>query len=123
MTTETKGVQRPLTSRQKAKQKTRTLILGAAQEMFHHAGYDAVTIRDLAAKIERSTGSIFSCYPDKAALFEAAMGEPAPDVAAFLLKVFEAPSVATTDTERVEALYELSQAAWHLRRAIIGHHS
>ncbi len=44
---------KPLTSRQKAKQKTQTRILAAAQEAFHHHGYDAVTMRDLAKTIGR----------------------------------------------------------------------
>lgn len=119
MPTEAKGIQ-TLTARQKAKQKTQTKIIGAAQEAFHRTGYDAVTMRDLAKAIGMSTGALFSNYKSKAALFEAAMGEPAPDVEAFLTRL--AAAVATPEHAEA-ALYEFAVEAERLRRHLRGNHA
>lgn len=67
-----------------AKALTRELVLSAARTAFAARGYESVHIRDLASSISRSTGSVFANFASKEALFEAAMGRPAPDVKWFL---------------------------------------
>lgn len=71
-------------SRAAAKLLTRELVLSAARTAFATRGYNSVHMRDLAYSIGRSTGSVFANFPSKDALFEAAMGRPAPDVKGFL---------------------------------------
>ena len=102
----------PATKRIEAKAATRAKVLAAAHELFDHRGFEAVHIRDIAAKAGLSTGSVFSNFVGKAELFEAAMGEPAPDVVAFLERVAAVvpDTLLATDAER-------------LRRHLIGHHA
>lgn len=63
---------------------TRAKLISKARALFVARGYEAVTIRNVAAAVEMSTGAIFANFKDKAALYEAAMGMAAPDVNAFL---------------------------------------
>lgn len=75
--------------RQAAKDVTHALVLAAARTLFTTKGYEAVHMREVAAACGRSTGSIFSNFPSKEALFAAAMGRPAPDVKAYLRRAVE----------------------------------
>lgn len=75
--------------RARAKAVTREKILAAARSRFADKGYEAVTMRELAAAIGMSTGALFSQFAGKAALYEAATGIAAPDVGAFLLRLAE----------------------------------
>jgi AcrR family transcriptional regulator len=59
----------PLNRRQLAKQRTRTKLLEAARALFAERGYDAATVRDIAAAAGLSTGAVFACFTDKADLF------------------------------------------------------
>ena len=54
--------------REREKQATRELILDAARELFAHEGYDAVTMRRIAEKIEYSPTAIYLHFADKDAL-------------------------------------------------------
>lgn len=54
--------------REREKQATRQLILDAARELFVHEGYEAVTMRAVAEKIEYSPTAIYVHFKDKAAL-------------------------------------------------------
>lgn len=65
---------RPLNRRQRAKALTQSKVLEGARELFEQVGYEAATIRDIAARIGMSTGAIFANYEDKAALYLAAYG-------------------------------------------------
>jgi AcrR family transcriptional regulator len=47
----------------------RTRLLAEAAAMFHHKGYEAVVMRDVAKAAGISTGGIFSQFANKAALF------------------------------------------------------
>lgn len=111
------------TKRAEAALRTRAAVLAAAKTLFERHGYEAVTLRHVAGSAGVSTGAIFAHVKEKAALFEAAIGHPAPDVAAFLLKVFNAPTDAKCELDRIAALTELSQEARRLRMAILGHHA
>jgi AcrR family transcriptional regulator len=54
--------------REREKQATRQRILDAARELFVHEGYEAVTMRRVAEKIEYSPTAIYVHFKDKAAL-------------------------------------------------------
>jgi AcrR family transcriptional regulator len=54
--------------RQREKEGTRQRILDAARELFVEHGYDAVTMRKLAERIEYSPTAIYVHFADKAAL-------------------------------------------------------
>ena len=54
--------------REREREEIRTLILDAAREMFASEGYDAVTMRRIAEKIEYSPTAIYFHFKDKDAL-------------------------------------------------------
>jgi len=54
--------------REREREEIRTLILDAAREMFAAEGYDAVTMRRIAEKIEYSPTAIYFHFKDKDAL-------------------------------------------------------
>lgn len=101
-------------ARDEAKAATRAKVISAAQKAFHNEAYDEVTLRILARSIGMSTGAIYAQFEDKAALYEAAMGKPAPDVGAFLARV------AITCAGYPGALGDLAKDAEALRRQVIG---
>ena len=59
----------PLTRRAMAKQRTRRHLLDAAKRLFNERGYEAATVRDIAAAAGLSTGAVFASFSDKADLF------------------------------------------------------
>ena len=59
----------PLTRRALAKQNTRKRLLAAAKQLVIERGYDAATVRDIAAAADLSTGAVFASFADKADLF------------------------------------------------------
>jgi AcrR family transcriptional regulator len=59
----------PLTRRALAKQQTRERLLAAAKQLVTERGYDAATVRDIAAAADLSTGAVFASFSDKADLF------------------------------------------------------
>jgi len=61
--------QAPLTRRALAKQQTRQRLLLAAKQLVTERGYDAATVRDIAAAADLSTGAVFASFNDKADLF------------------------------------------------------
>jgi AcrR family transcriptional regulator len=89
-----------------AKARTRTKILEAAKGLFMDRGYDAATIRDIAARAELSTGAVFASFTDKADLFNAVllqdMERQAGDIQA----------VASADMPIEDALVTLFRAAY-----------
>lgn len=63
------GGAKPPTRRAMAKQRTRQRLLGAAKRLFAERGYEAATVRDIAAAADLSTGAVFASFTDKAELF------------------------------------------------------
>jgi AcrR family transcriptional regulator len=61
----------PLTRRALAKRQTRQRLLAAAKKLVIERGYEAATIRDIAAAANLSTGAVFASFSDKADLFNA----------------------------------------------------
>jgi AcrR family transcriptional regulator len=59
----------PMTRRSQAKQRTRLKLLEATRRLVAERGYEAATIRDIAAAADLSTGAVFASFTDKADLF------------------------------------------------------
>src|ERR1700691_3073905 len=59
----------PMTRRALAKQHTRRKLLDAARRLFNERGYEAATVREIAAAAGLSTGAVFASFADKADLF------------------------------------------------------
>lgn len=62
------------TSRTLQKAATRAKVLAAAKALFDAEGYQAVTIRGLAAAVGMSTGAVFTHWSDKEALYREVYG-------------------------------------------------
>lgn len=56
--------------RLRQKQELRERILDAARELFNARGYDAVTMREIAARIEYSATALYGHFADKQALID-----------------------------------------------------
>lgn len=65
----------PTSLRAQSKLKTRHRVLEAARRLFMERGYEAATIRDIAAAAGMSTGAVFASFLDKIDLFNAVMAE------------------------------------------------
>ena len=63
------AVSAPMTRRSQAKQRTRLKLLDATRRLVAERGYEAATIRDIAAEADLSTGAVFASFTDKADLF------------------------------------------------------
>ena len=68
-----KGV--PKRARKRASEFSRDEILDAARMMFLHRGYEAVTIRKIAAAIHCAPGTIYLHFADKGEIFESLCSE------------------------------------------------
>ena len=55
-------------------ERSRALILDTALQLFSHQGYRATSIRDIAAKANVSTGSVYHHFKDKDELFDTLLG-------------------------------------------------
>ena len=66
----------PDSARAKAKASTRAAVLAAARKLFEAVGYEAATVRGIAAAAGLSTGAVFASFEDKAALYGAVYGHP-----------------------------------------------
>ncbi len=80
----------------------RARILDAARELFVARGVEAVTLREIAQRIEYSTTAIYMHFKDKAALVEAMVAE---DFAAFASGL-EAAAKIVDPVERIRALHD-----------------
>lgn len=70
---QTPAAKRP-TARDRAKAATRAKLLLTARAVFERDGYEAATIRSIAAAANVSTGAIFNCWAAKDALFAEIFG-------------------------------------------------
>ncbi len=73
--------------RQRHKEHLRREILAAARQMFAEEGYEAVTMRKLAARIEYSPTAIYLHFRDKEAVLEAVCEETFASLATRLEKL------------------------------------
>ena len=98
----------PATRRALAKQQTRQRLLAAARKLVGERGYDAATLRDVAALADVSTGAVFANFSDKADLFNDVI---VADLAA-LLEQFEA--TAANDATPRDALLDMLMLGYEL---------
>jgi AcrR family transcriptional regulator len=111
-----------MTRRALAKQRTRRQLLDAAKRLFNERGYEAATVREIAAAAGLSTGAVFASFSDKADLF----GEVILDDCDALAEHLQA-GIQEDDTTETALLRLFSQAyAFHrdhlpLVQAAIGH--
>ncbi|WP_309628185.1 helix-turn-helix domain-containing protein [Brevundimonas sp.] len=74
--------QRKPNRRDLAKLRTLAKVKEAARFLFVNVGYEATTIRDLAARIGMSTGAVFSAFPEgKDQIWAEVMACPPPSMA------------------------------------------
>lgn len=69
------------TQRMADKARTRAATIKAATELFNERGYEDVGLRDIAARMGMSTGSIFTNFATKADVFKACFGVKPPTAA------------------------------------------
>ena len=98
----------PATRRALAKQQTRQRLLAAARKLVGERGYDAATLRDVAALADVSTGAVFANFTDKADLFNDVI---VADLAT-LLEQFEAQ--AANDAAPRDALLDMLMLGYEL---------
>lgn len=89
--------------RAREKSETREKILDAARELFIEHGYDAVTMRKVAERIEYSPTAIYVHFADKEELFHELCNEDFAKLAA----VFQSANVPTDPIERIRAIGRL----------------
>lgn len=87
---------------EREKQEKRARILDAARELFLERGVEAVTLREVAQRIEYSTTAIYVQFADKAALVEAMVTEDFAKFAAGL----EAVAKVADPVDRLAALQD-----------------
>ena len=92
--------------RAQSKLRTRRRVLDAARQLFMERGYEAATIRDIAAAADLSTGAVFASFSDKADLFNAVMAEDRHRMVD-LLRQADRPDARVED-----ALFALSEAGY-----------
>jgi len=87
----------PLTRRALAKQQTRRRLIAAAKALVAERGYEAATLRDVAAMAQVSTGAVFANFTDKADLFNQVIIEGYADLLVQMKRI-EAAQAPTHET-------------------------
>ncbi|MGF7017232.1 AcrR family transcriptional regulator [Lachnospiraceae bacterium PF1-21] len=67
-------------------EKTKSAILEAGKKEFLEYGFEKASLRRIAAIAQVTTGAIYTYFPDKGALFEALVKEPAEELKGHFLK-------------------------------------
>jgi AcrR family transcriptional regulator len=88
--------------REREKSETRDKILDAARELFASEGYDGVSMRRVAEKIEYSPTAIYVHFADKEELFR----ELCHQDYAQLAEVFQSSVISTDPMERIRQIGE-----------------
>ena len=87
----------PLTRRALAKQQTHRRLVAAAKTLVAERGYEAATLRDVAAMAQVSTGAVFANFTDKADLFNQVIIEGYADLLVQMKRI-EAVQAPTHET-------------------------
>jgi AcrR family transcriptional regulator len=98
--------------------RSRTIILNAALDLFAQQGYRATSIRDIARKATVSTGAVYHHFKDKEELFKTLMGQLRADVESPdfpLFKVLE----SGVFPDRLEEVGRACRELVHSRRTLI----
>lgn len=70
----------PTSGRARIRDANKATALIAAHDLFREHSYETVSVRMIAKRAHCSTGALFGYWPDKPAMFKAAMGrEPIDD--------------------------------------------
>ena len=109
-----------MTRRAMAKQRTRQRLLNAARRLFTSRGYEAATIRDIAAEADLSTGAVFASFTDKADLFNAVIIADAEALFESMVAVEDKGSSAETLLSLLSLGYDQHQEQLALMRAALG---
>src|SRR5271165_7469882 len=86
--------------RERAKLETREMILEAARELFIQEGYEGVSMRKVAEKIEYSPTAIYGYFADKEELFR----ELCHEDYARLAEVFMSSAMSTDPIARLRQI-------------------
>ena len=105
-----------MTRRSLAKQQTRRRLIAAAKRLVADRGYDAATLREVAALAEVSTGAVFANFEDKADLFNEAIVE---DLAELLSEMRIAAAGETTTRDALLAMFAAGYALHAERLALV----
>jgi AcrR family transcriptional regulator len=109
-----------MTRRALAKMRTRQRLLGAARRLFITRGYDAATIRDIAAEADLSTGAVFASFSDKADLFNEVIIADCEALIREMAGVAEAGPVAEVLLNILSLGYEVHREQLPLTQAALG---
>jgi AcrR family transcriptional regulator len=109
-----------MTRRAMAKQRTRQRLLGAARRLFTTRGYDAATIRDIAAEADLSTGAVFASFSDKADLFNEVIIADCEALFQQMAGVEDAGTAAETLLNLLTVGYDLHHEQLPLTQAALG---
>ncbi|HEX4179484.1 MAG TPA: TetR family transcriptional regulator [Caulobacteraceae bacterium] len=105
-----------MTQRSLAKLRTRQRLLAAAKQLVADRGYEAATLRDVAALAEMSTGAVFANFADKADLFNEVIVD---DLAELLDEMTRAASAAATARDAVLAMLTAGYALHAERLSLV----
>jgi AcrR family transcriptional regulator len=112
----------PLTRRALAKQRTRRNLLDAAKRLFNERGYEAATVREIAAAAGLSTGAVFASFADKADLFGEVILDDYDALVERLKEADHADEPAEASLRRLfSTAYAFHRDHLPLVRAAIGH--
>jgi len=111
----------PQTRRALAKQQTRRRLIAAAKALVAERGYEAATLRDVAALAQVSTGAVFANFTDKADLFNQVIIEGHADLLVQMKRI-EAAQAPTHETllDMFAAGYALNAGQASLVQAQMG---
>jgi AcrR family transcriptional regulator len=109
-----------LTRRAMAKQRTRQRLLSAARRLFTSRGYEAATIRDIAAEAELSTGAVFASFSDKADLFNEVIIADCEALFQQMAAIEDADTAAETLLNLLTLGYDLHHEQLPLMQAALG---
>jgi len=101
------AVRFPATRRAMAKQQTRRRLIAAARALVAERGYEAATLREMAARADVSTGAVFANFADKADLFNAVIID---DHADLLVQMKRAAAEATSTHQALRAVFAAGYA-------------
>lgn len=103
----------PTTKRALAKLRTRESLLASARRLFAERGYEAATVRDIAAGAQLSTGAVFASFSDKAQMFEEILDA---DARALSRTMYQVASLSDRRPRERLAAVLAAAYAFHLRQ-------
>ena len=106
----------PTSRRALAKQQTRRRLIAAARSLIAERGYEAATLRDVAALAEVTTGAVFANFQDKAELFNTVIAD---DVSELQQQMKQAAVGAASPSEALLAMLTAGYAVHYERLSLV----